>query len=204
VRALPGPTSQGRCSRLVCPASCLPVFPLTLSLPESQPVHPMCAHQGPVSAIVPYEPPIRCRDLLPLCVRAASNPGTRPQPWQCWQHRSVSSTIPTAGRLDSAHALADYGGEHVTMMRDDVIWRSRELARSTPHPFTPAPGTSRRRTRVAVMRARHIDEIFRHLGCWPVARTRSPLSLHHSDEIMHVKSCAILATVVDAGPWPAI
>jgi hypothetical protein len=126
--------AQGRCSRLVCPASCLPAFPLTLSLPKSQPVHPMCAHQGPVSAIVPYEPPIRCRDLLPLCVRAASNPGTRPQPWQCWQHRSVSSTIPTAGRLDSAHALADYGGEHVTMMRDDVIWRSRELAR-TPHPF---------------------------------------------------------------------
>jgi hypothetical protein len=63
-----------------------------------------------------------------------ARPGTRPQQRQCWQHRSVSSTIPTAGRLDSAHALADYGGEHVTMMRDDVIWRSRELAR-TPHPF---------------------------------------------------------------------
>jgi hypothetical protein len=89
------------------------------------------------------------------------------------------------------------------MMRDDVIWRrSRKLAR-TPHPFAPAPGTSRRCARVAV-RARHVDEIFRHLGCCPAARTRFPLSLHHSDEIMHVKSCAILVTIVDAVPYSAL
>jgi len=147
---------------------CLPALPLTLSLhtiiiPARLPncSAPWCprAHQGPVSAIMPYEPCYSlARRAAPTTSRMAGTAIAS----------VVKSPLPPSGTPSQVvRALwRIMAGEHVTMMRDDVIWVRQPAAGAVSLPVLHIRLHRRQEredgARVAVRAWHGIDEISRH------------------------------------------